>query len=48
MYELPHQGTTVKVFAKKIIEQGPDYEASEKGSKLYDLDWKEGKFTIKR
>ena len=48
MYELPRNGTTVKVFAKKIIEQGPNYEASEKGPKLYDLEWKDGKFTIKR
>jgi hypothetical protein len=48
MYELPRRGTTVSVFAKKIIEQGPDYEASEKGLKLYDLEWKDGKFTIKR
>jgi hypothetical protein len=48
MYELPRQGTTVGVFAKKIVEQGPDYEASEKGPKLYDLEWKDGKFTIKR
>ena len=48
MYELPRQGTTVQVFAKKIVDQGPDYEASEKGKKLYDLEWKDGKFTIKR
>lgn len=48
MYELPRHGTTVQVFAKKIIEQGPDFEASEKGRKLYDLIWKDGKFTIKR
>ena len=48
MYELPRHGTTVKVFAKKIVDQGPDFEASEKGAKLYDLEWKDGKFTIKR
>jgi hypothetical protein len=48
MYELPRHGTTVKVFAKKIVEHGPDFEASEKGKRLYDLEWKEGKFTIKR
>ena len=48
MYELPRNSTTVHVFAKRIIEQGADYEASEKGKKLYDLIWKEGKFTIKR
>lgn len=44
-YELPRVGTTVKVFAKKIIEKGADYEISEKGEKLEDLVWKEGKFT---
>jgi len=48
MYELPRQGTTVGVFAKKIIEQGPDYEASEKGKRLYDLVWKDGRFTVKK
>jgi hypothetical protein len=48
MYELPRNGTTVKVFAKKIVDQGPDFEASEKGTKLYDLVWKDGKFIVKR
>jgi hypothetical protein len=52
MYELPRYGTTVKVFAKKIIEEGNNYgdkyEISEKGARLYDLEWKDGKFTIKR
>jgi hypothetical protein len=44
-YELPRMGTTVKVFAKKIVEKGDDFEISEKGEKLDDLVWKEGKFT---
>ena len=48
MYELPRVGTVVKVFAKKIIEKGDDYEASEKGEKLYDLEWKDGKFFIRK
>jgi hypothetical protein len=52
MYELPRYGTTVKVFAKKIIEEGNQYgdkyEISEKGARLYDMEWKDGKFTIKR
>lgn len=43
-YELPRVGTTVKVFAKRIVEQGKDYEISDKGKKLYDLEWKDGKF----
>ena len=48
MYIIPHTGTTVEVFAKKIIEQGEDYEASEKGAKLYELEWKNGKFQSKK
>lgn len=46
MYEMPRKGTTIEVFAKKIIETGDDYEISEKGAKLYDLQWKNGKFTV--
>jgi hypothetical protein len=44
-YELPRYGTTMKVFAKKITEQGDDFEASEKGGLLYSLAWKGGRFT---
>lgn len=43
-YELPRYGTTMKVYAKKITEQGDDYEISEKGKLLYSLAWKGGKF----
>jgi hypothetical protein len=48
MYELPRIGTAVKVLEKKIVEQGDDFEASEKGKKLYDLKWQDGKFAIVR
>lgn len=48
IYKLPRQGTTVQVFAKKILEKGADYELSEQGAKLYDLAWKDGKFTIQK
>jgi hypothetical protein len=48
IYEIPRKGTTVKVFSKKIIEKGADYEISDKGEKLYDLEWKNGKFVIKK
>jgi len=48
MYELPRNGTTVKVFTKKVLEKGDNYEISEKGEKLYDLEWKDGKFSIKK
>lgn len=44
-YELPRRGTTMKVYAKNIIEQGDDFEASEKGKLLYSLAWKDGRFT---
>lgn len=47
-YELPRYGTTIKVYRKKIIEKGPDYEVTERGPKLYDLVWRDGRFTIKR
>lgn len=47
-YELPRVGTTMKVFEKKITEKGADYEASERGRKLYELVWKNGAFTRQR
>lgn len=43
-YELPQKGTTVKVFKKYFPE--PDY--SEKGAKLYNLVWSNGKFSIQK
>ena len=48
MYEFPRHGTTVEVFAKKILERGRGYEISDKGRKLYDLIWSGGRFTIKK
>jgi hypothetical protein len=46
MYELPRYGTKIEVFAKKIIDTDGVVEMSEKGAKLYDLVWKDGKFSI--
>jgi hypothetical protein len=43
-YELPRLGTTIKVFEKRVIESGVDYEITERGRKLYDLAWTNGKF----
>lgn len=43
-YVIPRRGTTVGVYAKKVIEKGDDYEITERGAKLYDLQWKDGKF----
>lgn len=44
IYELPRQGTTIQVYAKRFKD---GYEDG-KGAKLYDLDWRDGKFTIKK
>lgn len=43
IYELPRTGTTVGVFAKN-----KNSEFGDKGKKLYDLVWKNGKFSVKR
>lgn len=43
-YDIPRRGTTVRVYAKKVIEKGNDYEVTERGARLYDLEWKNGKF----
>lgn len=44
IYQLPRYGTTVEVFKKNFPE--PDF--SERGEKIYELEWKEGKFFIKK
>jgi len=43
VYELPQNGTTIEVFAKN-----KNTEFGDKGKKLYDLVWKNGKFSVKR
>ena len=43
VYELPRYGTTVEVFENRMVE-GEGWR--ERGRKLYDLAWKDGKFTI--
>jgi len=43
IYELPQRGTIIQVFAKDSSN-----EMSEKGKKLYDLVWKNGKFSVKK
>lgn len=48
IYELPRYGTRVEVFAKKIIDTDGVVEMSERGEKLYDLAWNNGKFSIVR
>ena len=48
IYEIPQKGTTVSVFAKRILEQREDFEVSEKGEKLYELEWNGGEFSVKK
>lgn len=43
-YVPPQKGTTVEVFKKNFPE--PSY--SERGAKIYDLTWNDGKFSIKK
>ncbi len=43
-YVPPQKGTTVEVFKKNF----PEPNVSERGTKIYDLQWKEGKFSIKK
>lgn len=42
LYELPRIGTTIEVYKKKTVDAG----ITERGAKLYDLAWKNGKFTV--
>jgi hypothetical protein len=44
IYVLPRYGRTVEVYVKKIV----DINASDRGRKLYDLVWRDGKFTIEK
>lgn len=43
-YELPRQGTTVAVYELKAVDE----EINERGKKLYDLIWQNGKFSVKK
>lgn len=44
VYELPRYGTNVEVYANELV---PGEDFRERGRKLYDLVWKDGKFTKK-
>lgn len=44
LYELPRIGTTVEVYKKKTV----DTDITERGAKLYNLVWKNGKFTVQK
>jgi len=37
-----------KHFCKKVIDKGDDYEVSDKGEPLYEPEWKNGKFAVKK
>jgi hypothetical protein len=45
IYELPRYGTTVEVYENKKVA-GEDYR--ERGRKLYELVWKEGRFNHRK
>jgi hypothetical protein len=48
-YALPRYGTTVEVLSTRVIERiSPTQVIRETGPKLYDLVWRNGKFTIKK
>ena len=48
-YALPRYGTEVAVFSTKVVERISRTQViREQGPKLYDLVWKNGRFTIKR
>lgn len=44
IYVPPQKGTTVEVFKKNF----PEPEYSERGAKIYDLVWNNGRFSIKK
>lgn len=46
-YVFPRKGTTVQVF-EKLLEDTEPAPDSPKGKKLYDLEWKSGRFTKKK
>ncbi len=48
IYEIPRFGNTMPVFAKKVIDSDGENDLTEKGEKLYNLIWKNGKFSIKK
>ena len=48
IYEFPRYGTTMQVFSTKLVEKGDDYEIRDKDAKLYDLEWKDGRFNKKK
>jgi hypothetical protein len=47
-YQMPRYGTTVDVFSKKTLDENAEADIGDKGEKLYDLEWKGGKFSIKK
>lgn len=47
-YELPRNGTTVKVYRKTLLEEEEGVTVGERQEKLYDLEWKNGKFVINK
>lgn len=48
IYEIPRRGTTIPVFEKRVIDTLESGNLTEKGKKLYDLSWQNGRFKIKK
>ena len=46
-YQLPRFGTTIEVFGKQVSDEDADADIGDKGDKLYDMEWKGGKFVRK-
>ena len=46
-YQLPRYGTTIEVFGKQVSDEDADADIGDKGDKMYDLEWKSGKFVKK-
>jgi len=46
-YQLPRFGTTIEVFGKQVSDEDADADIGDKGDKMYDLEWKSGKFVKK-
>jgi hypothetical protein len=47
-YQLPRYGTTVEVFSKKLLDENAEADLGDKGDKMYELEWKNGKFALKK
>lgn len=47
-YDLPRYGTAIRVSAGEVVAAGDGWEQTRKGRPLYNLEWKDGRFVIRR